>query len=280
MQDEDDVPGVQPQDDAAPPEDTNEPEAEAEEAEDEGTAETEAEEPEGDTEDAESDDGEEAPQAKKGPSRSERYQRQIERLRQENAELRGRVTAVSDVKAEVDRIVGPPPKESDFGGDYTAYATALTAYETDKRITTRHVQAQVARDQSTRADRMAERVEAHRERIEDFRQVAPDFDDVMKGAAGVNVAPHVEDLILDSDYSAGVQYYLAKNPRAVDRLNQMTERQAAREFGRIEASLSQPSQRTQSRAPRPIRPLVGGAAAPSQEQRIDAYTRRRYGDRR
>jgi hypothetical protein len=115
---------------------------------------------------------EEGPAPKK-ESRSARYQRQIQRLKDENAELRassngkaGKETLdVSDVRSfgepkppaperpappklsreqiehRVGELIGSEPREEDFQGDYLAYDRAQVAYELDKRAVTRLIRS-------------------------------------------------------------------------------------------------------------------------------------------
>jgi hypothetical protein len=218
-----------------------------------------------------------------GTPRHERYQRQIDRLRAENNELRARTAGVrpEDVDGAVERIIGKPPKEEEFRGDYLAYERALTAYELDKRQTTREVRRQVQSQESMRAAQLRDVSEAHQDRIEDFKARTPDFDAVMAEAnrQELKASPVLEEMILESDNSAHLVYFFARNPNVLDDLNNMTERQAARAIGTIESRLSLPNPRTQTRAPAPFRPLTGGAAPQNDDARVDQYIRSKYGKR-
>jgi hypothetical protein len=245
------------------------------------TGEAKADEAEGDGDDEPA--GEEPGKPKK-PSRSERYQRQIERLRNENAQLRGQLPAgqpsAADIEAHVREVVGPPPKEEDYRGDYLSYERARTAYELDLRVTTRDVKAKAAQQGAVEAERRRDLAEAHQDRVETLRGVTKDFEAVMKSAENLKVAPAVEELILESDRSAHLQYYLAKNPGELDRLNRMSERQAARAIGTIEAKLHLPSPKQATKAAAPVRAPSGGAAPASVTGDIDRYIANRYGKQR
>jgi len=272
-------PGNDEQSEATEVEQTDEAETEtddSEKSEDGSDDETEAK--DGDGED---DEGKDEKAKPKREPRHARYQRQIDRLKAQLAEASSRTSgspSAADVASEVEKIIGKPPQEADFKGDYLAFERAQTAYEIDKRIETRRVQGEAQRHQARAAERRAELAEAHQERVEEFRERAKDFDDVMKAAksADLKASPVVEDLILDSDKSAHVVYYLAKNPGRLDELNRMTERQAAREIGRIEARLSLPQPKKQTQAPPPVKPPRGGAAAPSPEAALNAWLKKTY----
>lgn len=235
----------------------------------------------GDNADGEEDEGEGDEPKPKRASRSERYQRKISRLEQEVAELRSRQTSgsrsESDVAREVEKIVGPKPNEADFKGDYLAYERALTVYELDRRQAEREVKNQGTREQALWAERRRLAAEAHQERVEEFREKAKDFDQVLRSASDLKASPVVEDLILDSEKSAHLVYFLAKNPQRLHALNGMSEREAARELGRIESRLSLPQPKTKTQAPKPVTPPKGGAAPSSPDRELDAWLKKKYG---
>jgi len=224
------------------------------------------------------------PERSDSAKRRDRQNRQIERLRAENNELRARTAGVrpEDIDVAVERIIGKPPREEDFRGDYTGYDRALTAYELDKRQTTREVRRQVQSQESMRAEQLRETAEAHQDRVLDFKERTPDFDSVMAEAnrQELKASPALEEMILESDNSAHLVYFLARNPGVLNDLNTMSERQAARAIGTIESRLSLPNPRTQTRAPAPIRPITGGAAPSSPDRELEAYLSRKYGKRR
>jgi hypothetical protein len=216
---------------------------------------------------------------------ADRLKAQNDRLRAENNELRARTAGVrpEDVDGAVERIIGKPPKEEEYRGDYLAYERALTAYELDKRQTTREVRRQVQSQESMRAAQLRDVAEAHQERVEDFKARTPDFDAVMAEANRLELkaSPALEEMILESENSGHLVYFLGRNPQVLDDLNNMTDRQAARAIGTIESRLSLPNNpRTQTRAPAIIRPLTGGAAPSSPDREVDAYIMRKYPGRR
>ncbi len=236
------------------------------EQETEGEEQAEEQETEAESEAAEGDESDEEPEPKpKKESRSARYQRQIERLRTENAELLARLRPVSDIspEAELEKIVGKPPKEEDFKGDYLAFERAVTAYEVHKRIASQQVNTERERAAQRAAEVRGALIQDHNDRMDDLREATKDFDEVMRKASDIKVSPTVEDLILESDNSARIAYYLAKNPSEATRLNALTERQAAKAIGAIEERLSRPAEpKKQTTAPKPIAPVKGRGTTP------------------
>lgn len=213
---------------------------------------------------------------KKKPSGIERLKRRLAAAEAELATVRSRQPTAADLVGEVQQLIGPPPKEDDYRGDYLAFERAQTVYELDKRQAEREIRGRAWQQEQHALSRRREAAEAHQERVEEFRSKAKDFDTVLSSnnlrASGV-----VEDLILDSDKSAHLVYYLAKNPNRLHALNGMSEREAAREIGRIESRLSLPQPNTQTKAPKPVTPPKGGAAPSSPERDMEAWLKRTYG---
>lgn len=240
---------------------------------------------EDDGDDAEDEDDEEDKDKPRRRSRAQRYRDQNARLQEENARLRGRVSGSltdAQIEAKVKEVIGEPPQEKDFP-DYLAWERAATAYELDKRQETRNVKNEAGRAQEAIQARNAERADRHKERVENFRnrsgkESSKDFDAVMAQAKDLKASPTVEDLVLDSKKSGHLVYFFAKNPDRLNALNRMSEREAAREIGRIEARLSLPKPKTKSSAPPPPRSKPQGGAAPaSQEAELNSYLKRQYG---
>ena len=237
---------------------------------------------EGDDEEGEDDDSEEQPQKRK--PRHQRYRDQLARLEQENAQLRSRVggsLSRAQLDQHVEKIIGPEPQESDFT-TFLEYEHEHIAWLGDKRRETRTVIEGMKAAEKERADRMVENVERHQERVEEFKNrngelSQKDFDAVMAKAKDLRVAPPVEELILESPNSAHLQYFFARNPQRLDKINRMSERDAAREIGHIEARLSLPKPKTKSAAPPPPRAPKGGAAPASQEAELNNWLKRKYG---
>lgn len=260
--------------------------------EDEGDADTEDADPadedeEGkDDEEADGEDAEDDEEPRKKKPRHQRYRDQIARLEQENAQLRSRAggsLSQAQIDEHVVNVIGPEPQESDFD-NYLDYDRERTAWILDKRQVTREMMRGVKAAQDERASRMRDNVEAHQDRVEQFRtrngeESAKDFDAVMGKAKDLRVAPAVEELILESGNSAHLQYFFARNPQRLDKINRMSERDAAREIGHIEARLSLPQPRTKTAAPKPTRAPKGGVAPASQEADLNSWLNRKYGSR-
>jgi hypothetical protein len=256
---------------------TTEADAEAEES-DAGDDAGEDDKGEGEGDD-ETEKPEEEDKPRKKPSGSERLKRRIAALERE-LETRSRGTDGAVDQAAVESVIGKPPREEDFKGDFLAFERAQTAYEVRKAIQEdrqrEQAQARSAAQQAARQDL----IDDHAERIAEFKAKVPDFDDAMKQVAGKHpISEHLLELILDSDKSAHLAYSLAKNPERIDRLNAMSPVAAAREIGHIESRLALPQPKTQTQAKRPVVPPKGGAKPPHVDDQINKYLSDKYGRR-
>jgi len=235
-------------------------------------------------EDEEKDEDADAEEKPKKRSRATRYRDQIARLEHENAQLRshsgGNLTKVQ-IEEHVESIIGPEPQEKQFD-NFLQYEHEHTAWLLDKRNVMRETVRAVESAQKKRVEEMRVNVERHQERVEDFKnrngdESAKDYDFVMSKAQKLMVAPVVEELILRSPKSAHLQYFFARNPQRLDKLNRMTALDAGVEIGLIQARLSLPQPKTKTAAPPPSRAPKGGAGPTSQEAQLDAWLKKKYG---
>lgn len=130
--------------------------------------------------------------------------------------------------------------------DYAEYVEALTDWKTEQKINERMQQEGQRKVEMTRA-------QTFEQRQAEFKAKAPDYDAVV-GSSDAPVTAHVSAALLDSEAGPLLMYHFAKNPQVLERLNSMSEAQANREIGRLEASLAQapqaPAVKTTA-APRP-----------------------------
>lgn len=123
----------------------------------------------------------------------------------------------------------PTPEQFD---DYGQYVEALTDWKADQAVAKRMEQDSTRKVADTRAQTFAERQVA-------ARAVMPDYDAVV-GSSDTPIANHVGEAIMESDRGPDLAYHFAKNPDELMRLNGMSPTQAAREIGKLEATLPAP----------------------------------------
>ena len=148
-------------------------------------------------------------------------------------------------------------------GSYDEYVEALADWKADQRVVDSFKRRDAERAQAAEARAAEAKAQAWAERQSEFREATPDYDAVV-GKSSVQVAPHVVDTLLDSDSGPELAYHLAKHPETVKRINSLSPLAAAREIGRIEATLSNPAApqfKPASKAPAPITPARSSAPA-------------------
>lgn len=138
----------------------------------------------------------------------------------------------------------PTPDKFD---DYAEYVEALTDWKAEQAVSKRMEQDSNRKVVETRNQTFMERqVQA--------KTLLPDYDEVV-GASDAPVAAHVGEVLQDSEMGPQLAYHLAKNPEVLLKLNGMSPTQAAREMGKLEATLSTPKA--------PVVPVKKVSQAPS-----------------
>ena len=202
--------------------------------------------------------GEEKPQEKPKRSARERINELTKRAHEAEREVQ-RLREASE-RRPAETAEKPSP---DKFGSYDEYVEALADWRADQRVAESFKKRDAERSQAAAARAAEARAQAWHERQSAFREDTPDYDAVV-GKSAVQVAAHVVDTLLDSDSGPELAYHLAKNPETAKRINALSPLAAAREIGRIEATLSIPAAppvKPASNAPAPITPVRSSAPA-------------------
>lgn len=244
-----------------------EPTAEDAIAETEAQTEQEAEEsqaldgeaPEG-KEESKPEGAEEKPDNRTRETAQERKERQRAARERQEAELEA-------TKARLDRIKKASkgveePNREDFT-DPDEYIAAKAAFRVAKATTAREEAFVESEVEEIEAQQKAVVEQAWSEQMQDARQRYPDFDQAISDP-NVPYFGAVPNLIKSSDMGADLAYHLAKNRADALRISQLEPLAAAKEMGRLEAILSTPQPKTETKAPPPIEAL-DGAAQPSKD---------------
>ena len=150
------------------------------------------------------------------------------------------------------------PRAEDYT-DYTEYVEALSDYKAGEKVSEALSKRDLDQVSQAEAKVQEYRSEVLNERLVQIRKDLPDFDSVV-GSSEVVFPVHVMEALQDADLK--IAYHLAKNPDAAKRLASMSQREADREIGRLEAKLEKPRLVTKpvSNAPEPITSTRGGNA--------------------
>ncbi|WHQ72530.1 hypothetical protein [Methylorubrum extorquens] len=205
--------------------------------------------------------GEERPKKRSG---IQRMQDRIARLEDELASARSAAPAAGeDRAAAIEKEIGPAPKEEDFS-DWAEFDRAQRRYDVKLAVAEQRIADREAASASRQAEEKASvreaAIEAFQERLDETRGKIPDFDAALSAAKDREVKPHVTELVIESEKGGLLAYYLAKNPDVLTKLNGMSEREAAKTVGKLEARLTLAKPKTATAAPSPAKPVTGAAA--------------------
>lgn len=224
-------------------------------------------------------EGSAEPEKPKKRSGIERLKRQLAQERAEKEMLRSQAARVLDsgnIEAALEREIGKPPKEEDYPSWYE-YERALTAYETDKRFVSRDLRRRAEEAQAHQSARAQAALEDHLERESEVATAIPDYRQTMEAVRTLDVSDTVARVIIESDKGPLLKYHLAKNVNELKALNAMDPVSAALALGRLEQRLSLPTANKTTKAQPPVSSLKGGAGPVSDEAKLDAYIKRKYG---
>lgn len=192
-----------------------------------------------------------------------------ERIDELTGKWRSAERAVKDMEARAKRAEerlklyeAPPPKESDYAS-YDEFQAALTAFqyrqanksekEQDLKDLNAEREAASRESQQALADIYTERASAFAEAVPDFYQKTTD--------PTLPITDEMARQIQASDQGPEVAYYLASNRAEAARLAKLSGADVAREIGRIEGRLTQPTPKRVSSAPEPITAAVKGSGS-------------------
>lgn len=186
---------------------------------------------------------------------------ELTRARREAERERDYWRQVAQVHSSVEAANQKPVRDK-FDSD-EAYVDALVDWKTEQALSKRMEQDNARKVVETRA-------QTHIERVNEAKKTIADFDSVV-GASEAPISPHIAELIQDSDVGPKLMYHFAKNPGVLESLNSMSERNAAKEFGKLEDRLSsaksedKPTSKKVTSAPTPPNANVGQGKSTTQD---------------
>lgn len=200
-----------------------------------------------------------------------------ERMRELTSEVKSARAAAEEARAEAARERKareeleaknqPPAKDpnakpdpNDFK-DAFEYADALAQWSAEQALAKRDREAA----ENAEKERRQSVVNRWNENLAEARREFEDFDEVL-ASADAQVSDAIRDAIIESDVGPRILHYLASNPEVVEKINGLSERNALKEIGKLEARLEKSKEDKAvkpevkprpevSKAPAPIRPI-------------------------
>lgn len=216
----------------------------------------------------------ETPAEKPEVKSDDKYLKRINKLtwqrseaRREAEALRRRLEELEAKSSQPAKATEAEPKETDFQS-YADYLRAVARYETNQRLMAERKASEETALKQTRDQYESQIAQEFQDRISDFREQTEDFDDVVQGSGIFDLpdSPTVKAMslaIAESDTGPQILYHLAQNIKEANRIARLSPYAAAREIGKLEATLSTPKPKKPSKAPDPITPIGGKAGVDS-----------------
>lgn len=182
------------------------------------------------------------------------WQRKLNKLERENAELKEKLNqnapAVPTEKPNLDAYE-----------TYDQYLDALADWKVEQKLqekAEKDTKAQQAQAEQAKQDAWIDRIEALDDSYNDYEEV------VLNGFRGVQIRDDVFEAIQESDVGPQLAYYLAKNPDVLARVNDPRKSvlTLAKEIAQLEGQVAvKPEAKRASKLPAPISPIRDSAAS-------------------
>lgn len=195
----------------------------------------------------------EEPEKKDEPKRN-RVRERIDQLTAEKNAERRRADMLAQQLAKLQQYQPKPVDPDDWDGQQAERFRGVMREE-QMQSTAAEFEAAQRRAQEIQYQTFQTKIEEARERIPDIDQAI-----AVIMSPQMPITQDMAELIVESDYTAELTHYLAKNPHEVYSLAQMTPAQQGRALARIEAKFNLPTKRTSTAPPPP--PMVTGAQPP------------------
>jgi hypothetical protein len=191
----------------------------------------------------------------KSKLRREKQKARIEALEVENRRLSENLRAVERTKPAADAL-SPVPERSKYT-DEAEYVADLAVYKAEKSALERQVKTHETTTNNARGDAAAAKMNLFKERAMALSDRYPDIEAKVFEDRTLPMSAVMAETIMESEKGPEVAYYLSANREVAQRIKEMQPLAAARELGRIEATLSLPTSRTKTNAPPPPNTLKG-----------------------
>lgn len=180
----------------------------------------------------------------------------IERVADLEAKL-----AVADRNKPATDALGPKPDRAKYE-DEAEYGADLAAWKVEERIIARQNKAHETTTTTARGDTAAAKMELFKERAMALTERYPDIQDKVFKDPTLPMSPVMADTLMESEKGPEVAYYLSSHREEAQRIKEMSPLVAAAALGRLEAKLSLPQPRTETKAPPPPSTLNGTVKGP------------------
>jgi hypothetical protein len=198
----------------------------------------------------------------KSKLRREKQQARETALKQRVSDLEAQLATADRNKPLADGL-GPKPDRTKYE-DEADYAADLAAWKIEERIIARQTKAHETTTSNLRNDTAAKKMELFKERAMSLQDRYPDIEKVFTDNT-LPMSPSMAETLMESEKGPEVAHYLLANREVAQRIKEMSPLAAARELGRIEATIALPKPRTETKAPPPPATVSGTVKGPAKK---------------
>ncbi len=191
-----------------------------------------------------------------------------ERQRQEREELQ----RLQAQRAALEAAKSEEPREANFD-DYEDYRAAKAVWMYSSAQTERESAQITAKESQIAQQRKAQVAAEFAEQVADAKGRYQDFEQV---AFTAPISDELAQMVAESEVGADLAYFLGSNTEIAQQVSSLPPIQAARELGRIEASLTAPKPKTTTKVRAPIDPISGGIGSGRDPENMSMTEYRRW----
>lgn len=207
--------------------------------------------------------------AKEKPAKKSGFKRKIEKFEktlslkdQEIEYWREQALKSKPEQKEEVKETKPVAKDKPLRDDFESLEDYIEALA-DWKVDTKQAQADAKKTEESLKSDYQKKQESYKTKLETVKKELADFDEVISDFIAdhgdIKFSTALNELILESDVGPKVIYSLAKDKALLDKINSMSPLAAAKEFGKLEDTLSKPKQKAEvkskTEAPKPITPI-------------------------
>ena len=216
----------------------------------------------------------EKPKVPSDKSKADRLLRQRNKAREEATQakaereaLSARLAALEAKQVANTHVTEAPVVNANEKPDKTKYTDAFQYAEDLARWSARQERIEMQQEiqKKEQAEAQMKQAKTWTDKIKKFEAELHDYDDVLN-ASTAQVKNVVRDAMMESDYGPKLFYHLAQNEELAEKLMNISDMQALKEIGKLEAKFEaevegkteKKPQMIKSKAPAPISPIKGG----------------------
>jgi hypothetical protein len=188
--------------------------------------------------------------------------RQRHEAERKAAEREAQLLAMQQQQVQVAPQDNGPPRVEQFD-NYDDFVAQLIEYNARQIVRSENQKMLQAQQQQVFQQLQEERQRKSQEQVKRMIETHDDFVETMQSLSNVNIPPHINEAVMDSEVGAEIAYVLAKNPSEAQRILSLPIFASIREIGKLEDRIiSKKSMKAKEVRPKPTNTEPAGTGIP------------------